>query len=250
MKSPPLFPLVLLLAGALSLLLAREPLRPCLDTAAKVLTLDEAVEIALHQNPLILNAKQEIERTRGQVIEVRARALPQVTLTAIYQQQAPDLVRGQSGQAGGQRLATAPTPTPAPAVTPSVPGAPTPTPTPTPKASPTPMAFIQDKTWQVNIQVNQLLYSGGQVEAALRMAKLTQDSTYFKLRDSINTVIANVRTQFYQVLTTRALIGVQEESVNLLSSQLSDQEARYKAGTVPRFNVLQAQVALANALPN
>jgi len=109
---------------------------------------------------------------------------------------------------------------------------------------------IQDKTWQVNVQANQVLYSGGQVESALRMAKLTQDSTYFKLRDVINTVIATVRTQFYQVLVDRALIAVQEESVALLSSQLADQESRYKAGTVPHYNVLQAQVALANARPN
>ena len=251
MKSPPLFPFVLLLAG--TLLLAREPLRPFWSGGAKGLTLDEAVTIALCQNPTVLNAKQEIERTRGQVIEVRAQALPQVTLTTIYQQQDPNLVSGQSSQAGGQRAATAPTPTPPPPVTPTPtpsPGAPSPTPALKPIPSPTPIVAIQSKTWQVNVQVNQVIYSGGQVESALRMAKLTQDATYFKLRDAINTVIADVRTQFYQVLVDRALITVQEESVALLASQLADQESRYKAGTVPRFNVLQAQVALANARPN
>jgi len=248
MKSP-LFLLILVLAG--TLLLAREPVKPFWETGAKCLTLDEAVQIALCQNPLVLNAKQEIERTRGQVIEVRAQALPQVSLTAIYQQQDPNLLKGQSSQFGGQRAATAPTPTPRPVVTPAPsPGAPTPTPIPTPRPTPTPSMFIQDKTWQVNVQVNQLIYSGGQVEAALRMAKLTQDSTSFKLRDAVNTVIADVRTQFYQVLVDRALITVQEESVALLASQLKDQEDRLKAGTVPRFNVLQAQVALANARPN
>ena len=250
MKSPPLFPLALLLAG--TLLLAREPLKPFPGTAPKMLSLEEAVEIALCQNPSVLNAKQEIERTRGQVIEVRAKALPQVTVTALYQQQDPNLVRGQSSQAGGPRAGTAPTPTPPPAVTPAPsPGAsPTPIPTPKPIPSPTPIVSIQDKTWQVNVQVNQVLYSGGAVESALRMAKLTQDATYFKLREAINALIADVRTQFYQVLVNRALITVQEESVSLLGSQLADQESRYKAGTVPRFNVLQAQVALANARPN
>ncbi|HCP90447.1 MAG TPA: hypothetical protein DIT76_00135, partial [Spartobacteria bacterium] len=43
---------------------------------------------------------------------------------------------------------------------------------------------------------------------------------------------------------------VQEESVGLLESQLKDQQNRFEAGTVPRFNVLQAQVALSNQLPN
>ena len=35
----------------------------------------------------------------------------------------------------------------------------------------------------------------------------------------------------------------------LLQQQVKDQQNRYEAGTVPRFNVLQAEVQLANALP-
>ncbi len=74
-------------------------------------------------------------------------------------------------------------------------------------------------------------------------------AAYFGFRDTIDLVIATVRTQFYQVLLNRALIGVQEESVTLLQSQLQDQQNRFEAGTVPRFNVLQAQVALSNQQP-
>jgi len=58
-----------------------------------------------------------------------------------------------------------------------------------------------------------------------------------------------VKQQFYQVLLNRELINVQESSVNLLKSQLQDQQNRFEAGTVPRFNVLQAQVALSNQYP-
>jgi outer membrane protein TolC len=42
---------------------------------------------------------------------------------------------------------------------------------------------------------------------------------------------------------------VNEQSVHLLESQLKDQQNRFEAGTVPRFNVLQAEVALYNQLP-
>jgi outer membrane protein len=59
-----------------------------------------------------------------------------------------------------------------------------------------------------------------------------------------------VKTQFYQVVVNRELIVVQEESVRLLESQLKDQQNRFEAGTVPRFNVLQAQVQLSNQIPN
>ncbi|MES2572303.1 MAG: hypothetical protein V4710_19890, partial [Verrucomicrobiota bacterium] len=58
------------------------PTRPPLARRAvpvlKVLTLDEAVQVAIQQNPDVRRARQEIERTRGVVIEVRAQALPLV----------------------------------------------------------------------------------------------------------------------------------------------------------------------------
>jgi len=40
-----------------------------------------------------------------------------------------------------------------------------------------------------------------------------------------------------------------EQQVALYQTQVTDQQSRYDAGTVPRFNVLQAQVQLANAMP-
>ncbi|MBV9672047.1 MAG: TolC family protein, partial [Verrucomicrobia bacterium] len=52
-----------------------------------------------------------------------------------------------------------------------------------------------------------------------------------------------------QILLNRALVQVQEESVNLLQSQLDDQRSRFEAGTVPQFNVLQAESSLQNQIP-
>ena len=83
----------------------------------------------------------------------------------------------------------------------------------------------------------------------IKSGAFQRDASYFAFRNTIDQVIATVRTQFYQVLLNRALIGVQEESVELLRSQLQDQQNRFEAGTVPRFNVLQAQVALSNQQP-
>jgi len=45
-------------------------------------------------------------------------------------------------------------------------------------------------------------------------------------------------------------IIVREASVNLLQKEVDDQQHRLDAGTVPKFNVLQAEVALANERPN
>jgi outer membrane protein TolC len=101
----------------------------------------------------------------------------------------------------------------------------------------------------VKIQATQVLFAGGRIISQIRAADFTRDSSYYSFRNAIDIVVATVRQQFYQVLLNRALIGVQEESVKLLKSQLQDQQNRFEAGTVPRFNVLQAQVALSNQYP-
>src|SRR5262249_16531236 len=54
-------------------------------------TLDQAVLTALQQNPTLLNAEQEIKRTKGVIIQVRAQALPQITANANFQWTDPHL---------------------------------------------------------------------------------------------------------------------------------------------------------------
>ena len=84
---------------------------------------------------------------------------------------------------------------------------------------------------------------------SIRGTFFQRDGAYFAFRNILDQLIATVKTQFYQVVVNKALIKVQEQSVHLLESQLKDQQNRFEAGTVPRFNVLQAEVALYNQIP-
>lgn len=228
------------------------------------ITLDDAVAIALRQNPDILRALQEIQRTRGLIIEVRAQALPNIGVGSTYSQQDRRLIEsGGGGGLGGNRgsavnaaalqeaLSQALTTngTPGAVDSAAIEGA-----LQSALATPSQSAATDggggnNKSWQITIEGRQLLYSGGQVRAAMRIARFSEDSAYWSLRDTVDNVISTVRKQFYLVLLNRALINVQEENIRLLESQLGDQQNRFEAGTVPRFNVLQAEVALANARP-
>src|ERR1041384_2589744 len=76
--------------------------RPIIHKFTGDLTQDEAVKIALRQNPDVLKQLQEIERTRGQVIEVRAEALPHLSVTGSYNQQDPNLIEFRGGQSQTQ----------------------------------------------------------------------------------------------------------------------------------------------------
>jgi outer membrane protein len=194
-------------------------------------TLDQAVLTALQRNADIQKARQEIERTKGLYIAIRAEILPQIGMTGQFQDTDPHL---QVNHGGPEIAATA---------------------TPTPGATATPVGSSGfnfsgvERSYNVKIEATQVIFAGGRIVSQIRAANFTRDGSYFGFRNVVDTVVSTVKQQFYQVLLNRELIHVQEESVKLLQSQLQDQQNRFEAGTVPRFNVLQAQVALSNQYP-
>lgn len=188
-------------------------------------TLQQAILTALQRNPDIQGAKQEIERAKGLYLELRADALPRVDAGANFTDTDPHLNNFRGDGGNGERL--------------------------DPTTGQTFRGGLQtaERQYTFNLRATQIVFAGGRVVSQIKSADFQRDSAYFGFRDTIDAVIALVRTQFYQILLNRALIGVQEESVRLLQSQLQDQQNRFEAGTVPRFNVLQAQVALSNQQP-
>jgi outer membrane protein TolC len=107
----------------------------------------------------------------------------------------------------------------------------------------------QEQSWNANIQLSQYIYAGGQINSALRSARLTKDQALLQYQSVIADSLLQVKVAYYDVLSTEALVVVEDASVKLLTQELEDQQRRYEAGTVPRFNVLQAQVQLANERP-
>lgn len=106
-----------------------------------------------------------------------------------------------------------------------------------------------DHNWSVNITARQVLYSGGGVRAGVASQQLALEAAGLTLRAIVNDVLLEVRTRFYTVLVNRERIKVQEQNSELLQRQLKDVKNRYEAGTVSNFEVLRAEVALANAQP-
>jgi outer membrane protein TolC len=216
-------------------------------------TLDQAILTALQRNPTLLIAEQEIKRTKGVIIQIRAQALPHINANGNFEWTDPNLVgattfttgttttpgtttggaasaplvdspRSQVGDSAGAALA-------APAATPGVTN-----------------AELSDISYRISVLGTQLVFNGT-TYPQIRGTFFQRDSAYFAFRNTLDQLLSTVKTQFYQVVVNRELIKVQEQSVHLLESQLKDQQNRFEAGTVPRFNVLQAEVALYNQLP-
>lgn len=106
-----------------------------------------------------------------------------------------------------------------------------------------------NNTWNANIQITQTIYQGGQINSSLRSARLTKDQALLQYQTVIADSLLQVRVAYYDVLQTAEQVVVEQASVTLLTQQRDDQQRRYDAGTVPQFNVLQADVQLANERP-
>ena len=213
-------------------------------------TLDQAILTALQQNPTLLNAEQEIKRTRGVIIQVRAQALPQINANANFQWTDPNLIGarvfGNTSNTTGS--------TPAASAASLMEGLPSQVrdfQAPLARATATPgVTNVEqsDVSYAISVTGTQLIFNGTTFNQ-IRGTFFQRDSAYFSFRNILDSLIATVKTQFYQIIVNRELVGVNEENARLLKAQWNDQQNRFEAGTVPRFNVLQAEVQYYNQLP-
>ncbi|HET7536654.1 MAG TPA: TolC family protein [Candidatus Didemnitutus sp.] len=107
-----------------------------------------------------------------------------------------------------------------------------------------------DNNWALDVTARQVLFAGGGVAANIKSQKFVLEAAVLSLKDVINNALLDVRFRFYTVLVNRERIKVQEQSVELLQRQLQDVKNRFEAGTVSNFEVLRAEVALANGQPD
>src|SRR5215831_14771176 len=218
--------------------------------AVPTFTLNQAILTAVQRNPTLLNAEQEIKRSRGVIIQVRAQALPQINANANFQWTDPHLigarVLGNTSTTSGF--------TPSAAAASLMEGVPSSqvgdVRTPLAAATPNPVRNVEtsDISYAISVTGTQLIFNGTTFNQ-IRGTVFQRDSAYFAFRNVLDSLIATVKTQFYQIIVNRELVKVNEENVHLLEAQLKDQQNRFEAGTVPRFNVLQADVQLHNQIP-
>jgi outer membrane protein TolC len=177
------------------------------------LSLQNVLELGLQQSPAILKGKQDIEESLGVVVQLKSAARPQVTAS------------GAVNSLDSGRIEAAPF------------------------GGPGGIKFQSDKNWNTAIQVSQPLYAGGRISASLRSAKWTREAALASYQALVEETLLNLRIAYDDILLAAEQIKTQEASVHLLEQELADARRRFEAGTVPRFNVLRAEVELGSAKP-
>jgi outer membrane protein len=111
------------------------------------------------------------------------------------------------------------------------------------------LQFQQNQSWNAGLRLVQSVYEGGRIRSSLRSAKLTREQSLAQHQAVVADTLLEVRKSYYDTLLAEQQIKVRTASVELLQRELQDTTRRYDAGTVPRFDVLRAEVELANAKP-
>jgi len=208
--------LVLLVAGfrlAVAAEQGKDRHAPTNQLITAPISLTDAISITLRQSPSILKAQKDLEAAEGIVIQTRAIAIPKLRANGSYSAVEPSDLN---------RL--------------SVSGF-------------TNISFGGDQNWSSQIRLVQSLYEGGKITSALRVAKLTREQALLNYQTVVADALLETQIAYFDVLLSQQQIVVQEASVELLNRELTETTRRYNAGTVPRFNVLRAEVELANAQP-
>jgi len=173
--------------------------------------------VALQQNPQLRVAAYEVSVARAQLAQARAGTAVHANLQGSY-------TRTQEGTS---------------ATIPCDGGPPPPCSITVPAPSP--------NIYDARLVLQYPLYSGGRIEAQVAMAEANlrgAEATFERIRQQI---VFGVRQAYYSLLLAQAGLAAADRSAAQAAENLRVARARVAAGVSPRFDEVQAQVAVASA---
>lgn len=105
---------------------------------------------------------------------------------------------------------------------------------------------VSDDRYSVGVTITQPLWRSGSVSAGLRYAKLYVASTDLTIREQVQTTVRRVLEKYMAVLLEQHLVRVYEEAAGVAERLLQTTISRRQQGTVSDYDVLRAQVEVAN----
>ena len=235
------------------------------EEATKItLTLNQAIKFAIDNNLQRKLAAGEVELASDKVKQAQSGYFPKVTLSGGYQHfsETPDLVKlANSITDFNNGLDTW-----AEAVNMPVIAAENPYFDPSKPVSPTNPKYITKKPFEplannlnqkerlnqgldyygLKLSLEQPLYTGKKLTAINRQAQTNLKLAGTNLKVAEANLVYEVKKSYYTVLQTEKLVQTANEAVNSMKAHLAEANAYYKAGMVPKLDLLRAEVKLAD----
>ena len=104
-----------------------------------------------------------------------------------------------------------------------------------------------DNSWSNTATLTMPLYTGKRLEENREAARLALNLADLQLETTLQGIRMQATEYYYDVLHTRNMIEVEQESVRALQEHLDNVNAQFRVGTVAKSDVLSSQVNLAEA---
>lgn len=203
---------VLMMAAALPAILAGQE-----SPQTLVLTLDDALAIALRQNPMFLATQEREAQAKAQVRSAVSRFLP--TLNAqglntldekLFVLEFPSLIPGQPPQR---------------------------------------ISIDFTKNYQTALNFSVPLFAGGRLVAGYKQANYNLQASRESVRLSEQETVFNVKQAFYGYLLAREFSSVADEALRLAEDFRANVKNLYDVGMASKFDLLRSDVQVANLKP-
>lgn len=177
----------------------------------KILTLEEAIAIALRTEPNIRARLQDYQAARARVNEALSPILPQLTSTWTANRRRDEFFSASIGRSS---------------------------------IEPIPL-FSTNQTAQ--IVLNQILFDFGKTFAAIDVTRAQAEVARLDAETQMDQVIEAVKEGYFNLLLGKRLVTVNEEAVSRAELNLRSAKGFFEVGTRAKFDVTRAEVDLANA---
>jgi outer membrane protein TolC len=203
----------------------------------KTLTLEDSIQIARQTNLSIQTTQERVKSAEAQVRSVHAGLLPNVSLNSSYRY-AKDLPKSVLEASGGFGP---------PGVGGEMPAS---TDTGGDDENIIELEFGAHHNFQAEIILNQPIFAWGRYYKSYQSAQLSLEAARKELDAAYNQLILDVSEAFYRVLLSFEFVKVSEQTVELVEKQLKIAQNLFEAGASTNFDILRAEVLLANARSN
>lgn len=206
---------------AVSLLTILHPfaVSPQAEAPSMVITLDRALEIALQENRDIQIAEKDRRKADAQVAEARSGAFPQINALAIYTRNIKNPVLF---------------------IPPNTPINPSP--------STQTFELGSANAYQAGATLSQPLFNW-RVGVALDIASTYSEYIERAYQSTEEDVVLQTKKAFYGTLLMRELVRANREGLDVVRANLENVRAQFRNGTAAEFDLLRAEVQVANTEP-
>jgi outer membrane protein len=197
-----------------ALLAAAAPGRPL--AAGEALSLERAIELGLSNDEALHQAAQAVAGAEGQVVQARSNALPQLSLAAQYGRNIlkPSLFLPAEFFGGGSGSVS--------------------------------IEIGEDNEFNAAASISQVLWTAGRVSAGLEAAREYLSTFRYRETATADYVRYSVKEAYYGVLVAAEVLRIEEMASAATAEAARIAHAGFDEGTVSRFDLMRADVELAN----